>query len=142
MQLPALLAEVLQPAHFFVGPGEVLDWDHVARQEISWEIFRGQLLGPTQTRERRGFEMWNVYRLEAGRRSDEPLLSLKLDAEAGLVHVTRAIHCYAWEGYDAGGNVFLSRETQRWVNELVGTVDLKSFSDAEALRAELSGLLF
>ncbi|HVS35764.1 MAG TPA: hypothetical protein VMS17_09285, partial [Gemmataceae bacterium] len=54
----APLAEVIQPAHFYVGPDLVLQWDHVAAEEISWEIFRGRLLDPAHTRERRTFEAW------------------------------------------------------------------------------------
>ena len=69
------------------------------------------------------------------------MLSLKFDLVAGVVHVTRAIHCHAWEGYHAGDNVYLSRETQRWVNELVGSLDVARFSPA-TLTDELVGLLF
>src|SRR5947208_176843 len=57
-------------------------------------------------------------------------------------HITRAILCYAWEGYHAGDNVYLSRPTHKWVRELVGTISLDRFADADELRDELIGLLF
>lgn len=140
MVIEAILDDVIRPAHFFVGPGLELEWERWSAQEVPWELFRGQLLPPAQTRGHAVFDTWNVYRIEGGRRSDEPLLSLKLDRAAQVVYVTRAIHCYTWEGYHAGDNVYLSRETQRWMNELVGSVDLKR-SDA-ACRHDLINLLF
>src|SRR5262249_53423932 len=80
--------------------------------------------------------------LEDGQRSTEPLLSLKLDGNHRQLHVTRAIHCYAWEGYHAGDNVYLSRETRKWIRELVGTMDLKRFPSLHGLRDEVVCLLF
>src|SRR5207248_8939878 len=91
---------------------------------------------------RRRFEAWSIYRTDRGRAVVEPLLSVKLDASVGLIHVTRAIYCYAWEGYHAGDNVYLSRETQKWVRELVGTIHLDHFRDIEELRDELICRLF
>jgi hypothetical protein len=140
--LEEILDAALAPAHFFAGPDLTLAWDRQPRQERPWEIFRGQLLSANQTRASVAFEEWNVFRVEADERSDEPLLSLKLDRAANVVHITRAIHCHAWEGYHAGDNVYLSRETQRWVNELVGSVPLARFPDEHGLRDELAGLLF
>ncbi len=48
-----------------------------------------------------------------------PMLSVRLDVHAGVVHVTRGILCYVWEAYDAGDNVIQSREVQR-VDHRVG----------------------
>src|SRR5262245_37122614 len=102
--LHGLIGDVFQPAHFFLGPALSLEWDHLAAEELSWEVFRGRLLDPAHTRQRRTFEAWNVYLVSDGTRSPEPLLSVKLDEAAGHIHVVRAIHSYAWEGYDSGGN--------------------------------------
>src|SRR5262249_52759719 len=99
-------------------------------------------LDPAQTRMQRTFEAWNVFLIDAEGRSGEPLLSLLLDAGAGELHVTRAIHCYAWEGYHAGDNVYLSREVRKWVRELVGTIHLAQFSERIQLHDELVCLLF
>src|SRR5262249_21289948 len=46
------------------------------------------------------------------------------------------------EGYDAGGNVYLSREVPKWVNELVGSADLALLKNDDELRDELICLLF
>lgn len=137
-----LIADAVRPGHFFVGPATRLEWDHDPAEEISWEVFRGRLLDPAHTRQRRTFEAWNVYLIADGTRAPEPLLSVKLDAPAGQVHVVRAIHCYAWEGYDAGDNVILSRETKKWVRELVGTIDLAAFTSGDDLLDEIICQLF
>jgi hypothetical protein len=140
--LRLLLVDVLRPVHFFVDPSITLEWEYQPQVEESWEIFQGRLLDPAQTRRRQTFETWNVFLRDAGGRSAEPVLSLKLDRVAQRLHVTRAIQSHAWEGYDAGDNVFLGRETRKWVRELVGSIHLRLFSDANCLRDELIGLLF
>ena len=105
-----LAPEAMRPAHFYVGSGLTLEWEHIAAEEVSWEIFRGRLLDPAHTRERRVFEAWNVYQTGPEGRSSEPLLSLKWGAAAGRLYVVRGIDSYVHEGYDSGGGVFLSRE--------------------------------
>ena len=115
----ALIAELFRPEHFFLGADLEWKWEHVALEELVWEIFQGRLLDPAHTRQRRSFEAWNVY--QAG--AEEPLLALKLDAGAGHLHVVRGLDSYVWEGYDAGGNVYQSRERRKWVRELVARSD-------------------
>jgi hypothetical protein len=137
-----LAADVLRPEHFFAGPGLELEWEHVECEESSWEVFRGRLLDPAHTRQRRTFEAWNVYQRTPEGRSGEPLLALKLDMAAGELHVVRGLESYVWEGYDSGGNVYLSRERRKWVRELAGTVRLQAFPGADDLRDELMGQLF
>ncbi len=137
-----VIADVLRPAHFFASPAISLEWEHRPGAEEPWEIFQGRLLERAHTRQTRTFEVWHVYSAEGGKRSDEPLLAVKLDLAAGELHVTRGLLCYVWEGYHAGNNVYLSRETTRWVRELVGTVPLADLRDANELRAELTGRLF
>jgi hypothetical protein len=135
--LGPLIGDILHPSHFFVGPGKDLTEEYRPAEEIPWEIFKGRLLDRTQTTQRRSFESWNVHWVDAEGRSTEPIVAILFDAESGRLHITRAIYCYAWEGYDAGGNVFLSRETRKWVRELVGTVALDRFRTLEDLRDEL-----
>ncbi len=130
--------EVLAPAHFFLGGTWRLTWEHVPEEEIPWEIFQGRLLDAAQTRERRVFTSWNLYRDDAGTLSLEPLLSVKFAKDEGRLYVVRAIHSYAWEGYHAGDNVYLSREVKKWVRELAGTVELRDVQDADALRTLLA----
>lgn len=135
------IGHALSPAHFFVNGVSPL-WQDAGPEVIFWEVFRGRLLDAAQTRQQQTFAAWNVYLVEGGLTSAEPILSVKLDAAAGLVHVVRAIHSYAWEGYDAGGSVILSREVRKWVRELVGTIHLGRFRDLDDLRDELICLLF
>ena len=136
------MAEVIQPRHFFVRQPLVLDWQYSPSEEIAWKIYQGRLLEAAHTRLRQTFESWNVFCIEAGNQSAEPLLSLKLHAGSRQVYVTRAVHCYAWEGYHAGDNVYLSRETRKWVRELVGTIHLEQFLDPDDLRDEIICHLF
>src|SRR5712692_8960674 len=129
-EIRAVAADAVAPRHFFVGNGLELEWEHAPAENIPWEIYKGRLLDASQTRERRTFEAWNIYGIDETGRSTEPILSVKLDAETGQLHVVRAILCYAWEAYDAGDNVILSRETTKRVRELVGTVDpTQSYTD-------------
>jgi hypothetical protein len=137
----ALLTEMWAPAHFFTGPGLLLGWSCEAHEEIVWEVFRGRLLDPAHTRQRRRFIAWNLYAVTAAGRSDEPLLSLKLDEAAGELHVVRGIDSYAWEGYDAGNNVIRSRERRKWVRELAATLPLARFRDLEELADEVACVL-
>jgi len=139
--LRALLDEVFAPANFYVAPAlEVACFRE--NEEITWEIFHGRLLDPAHTREKQTFESWNLFQCTLGGRAMEPLLSLKLDQSRTRVHVVRGIESFVWEGYDAGGNVYLSREVRKWVRELVGTVDLSQFNTVGELRDELICELF
>lgn len=132
-----VIADVLRPEHFFVAPGLALAWEAGVEVDVSWEIFQGRLLDPAHTRLRHGFQAWQVFRVEDGQRSPEPILAVLLDAENEVVFVTRAMDSYAWEGYHAGDNVFLSRETRKWVRELVGAIPLCQFRAAADFRDEL-----
>jgi hypothetical protein len=114
----------------------------VERENAPWEIFQGRLLDSAHTRSVQSFEAWHIYRVGPEGRSGEPLLSVQWDADSGLVHVTRAIYCHVQEGYHAGDNVYLSRETEKWVRELVGTIRLADVAYREELRDELAGTLF
>jgi hypothetical protein len=131
----------MRPAHFF-APSLTFDWRHVEREEIFWEVFHGRLLDPAHTRRRRTFESWSLYLLSEAGRSDEPLLALQWDHEAGQLFVVRGIDSYVWEGYDSGGNVYLTRERRKWVRELTGVIPLKSFIQADELLDELICQLF
>jgi hypothetical protein len=132
-----LAAEAMAPRHFFVAPDLDLDWVHVPREEISWEVFRGRLLDPAHTRERAVFEAWSVYEKTPAGRSGEPVLSLKLDEARGMLYVVRGLECYVWEGYDSGGGVILSREVRKWVRELVATIRFEQFADLDELHDEI-----
>jgi hypothetical protein len=136
------MAEVLSPRHFFIGKTLRLEWEPPRVERIPWEIFQGRLLDRSHTTQQQCFESWNVFLVDDQGRSAEPILSLKLDVAAGRLHVVRAVRCFAWEGYHAGSNVYLSRETRKWVRELVGTVTLNRFHDLEELTDEVVCRLF
>lgn len=142
--LAALIGEMSRPAHFFLGPELELEWEHASEQEMVWEIFQGRLLDPAHTRQHRSFAAWKIYAASPQKedRPNEPILALYLDAEERQLHVVRGLDSYVWEGYDAGGNVYLSRERRKWVRELVHTLHLDHFPDLEELRDELACSLF
>jgi hypothetical protein len=138
----SLAKDVLRPPHFFVAPPNQIEVTHVDAEEVAWEFLHGRLLDPPLTSRRQTFEAWHIFLTDENGRSAEPVLSLRLDASAMQVHITRAILCYAWEGYHAGDNVFLSRETRKWVRERVGTIDLAHFNSLDDLRDEVICILF
>src|ERR1700730_17007610 len=82
------IAGAMRPAHFYIGRGIRLEWEHVAREEIRWQLFHGRLLDASQTRQQQAFEAWNVFRHDSEGRSAEPLLSVKLDADGQRLHIT------------------------------------------------------
>jgi hypothetical protein len=137
-----LAAELMAPAHFFVGPTLKLEWLHVPSTDVSWEVFRGRLLDSAHTRQRRCFTAWNAYQLTQEGRSEEPVLSLLWDATQGELHIVRGLDSYVWEGYESGGGVYLSRERRKWVRELAATIRLDQFHDLEDVRDELACRLF
>ena len=137
-----LIDDALRPANFFVGPRIKLDWSHLLGEKIAWEVFQGRLLDARQTREQASFESWNIHQLDDDRRADEPLLSVKLDLASGQIHVVRAIYSYVWEGYHAGDNVYLSRETRKWLRELIGTIAVERCARETDFRTQLTRLLF
>jgi hypothetical protein len=128
-----MIDEVLQPGQFFVAPPLHLAWDLARTEEMCWEVFRGNLLDAAQTRERRSFLGWHLRDAALS----GSVLSVKLDIPQRLIHVTRGFLCRHWVGYDSGGGVILSREEERWQQELVGTIPLAQFTDLETLRDEL-----
>ena len=139
-----LLAEMFRPAHFYLGAQLSLRWEHVAEQELVWEIFQGRLLDPAHTRCRRSFAAWTIHATRSASQDqpNEPLLALYLDDASRQLHLVRGLDSYVWEGYDAGGNVYLSRERRKWVRERVATLALDRFTEEEELRDELACALF
>jgi hypothetical protein len=133
-----IIDELMQPVHFFVAPGLRLHWTMARAEELPWEFFQGRLLDANQTRQRRRFLSWHITEERAG----EPLLAVRLDPNLATAYVTRGILCHAWEAYDAGGGVMLSREAQRWTRELVGAAELAQFPDTDELRDELVCLIW
>src|SRR3954452_14555236 len=112
VRLRELITELTGLANFVVTDPLRLTWEHRPEEELFWEVFRGRVLDGSMTRERRRVEAWNVHVLGGDvTPSVEPLVSVKLDATAGQLHVTRAVLVHAHEIYDAGGNVIETRET-------------------------------
>jgi hypothetical protein len=135
------ISELLQPAHFYAASSIQLEFENLTVEQTPWEILRGQLIPGHLTRNMEVFESWNVFMVRDGQRSGEPVLSVKLDAKHGQLHIVRGLLCWTWEGYHAGDNVYLSREVQRWVRELVRTFSIDALL-AENLSEELALWLF
>src|SRR5713226_7081388 len=89
-----VIAEAFRPGHFFVGKTLTSEWHYSPSEETAWEIYQGRLLDASHTRLWQLFESWSLFSVDAGIRSAEPILSLKLDARSRQLHVTRAILCY------------------------------------------------
>ncbi len=142
-QIRTAVTDALNPGCFFVAATDRLRIVHAANEEVVWEIFRGHLLDASRTRQRRVFESWNVFLAgPAGEAADVPRLSIKLDVDERRVYVTRNILMYGWEAYEQAPGVIASRPAQKWIPELVGTIDLPRFETVAALRGELSTYVF
>src|SRR5262245_12671257 len=131
-----LAADLLDRRHFH---GDwPLAWRHEPAERVRWEVYQGRLLDEAHTRQERTFESWNVHHASDDGLSPEPVLSLKLDATEGALHVVRGVESYVHEGYDSGGGVYLSRERRKWVRELIATFPLR---DEGTLRDEVASAL-
>ena len=111
-------------------------------EQTHWEVYRGHLLGEKQTRETAGFESWDFVLHSDEPCCDGPLLSVKYEAAAGRLHVTRNVLVHAWETWEPQPNVLESRPTQAWHRELVGTLELAGFSDNTVLENTLRECLY
>ncbi len=123
----AAVDQVLCPGCFFVAEGYALRIEHVALEETPWEVFRGHLLDPAYARSRARFASWHVY-LDGAERATVPLISLRYQAEPARVFVTRQILTHAFEAYEDAPGVILTRPVQKWVAELIGTIELTDLS--------------
>jgi hypothetical protein len=113
----ALLPRLLDMEHF-TSPGVRLAFAS-GPETIPWELFQGRLLPIAQTREARTFESWNAHQMLPDGPTPEPLVSLKLDAEAGRVFVVRGVEGEVWEGEGEGTIEGVRR--RRWVRELIAS---------------------
>jgi hypothetical protein len=133
-----VIDDAMQPGNFFAAPRLHLSWIAARSETVAWEIFRGHLLDAAQTRLSKTFLSWQAIQDEAS----EPTISVKLDVHGRLIHVTRGMLSYVWEGYDAGGGVIESREVTKWARELVGTIVLADYADLDSVHDELICLLW
>ncbi|MSU79154.1 MAG: hypothetical protein EXS16_13825 [Gemmataceae bacterium] len=130
-----MIDALIQPGSFFsTAPLSIV----AARAEtIPWEIFRGRLVPPTQTRQTRTFLAWSLF----GEDASEPLLSVKFDLRDRAVHIVRALLTYAWTAIDNAGGIE-STETIAWSRELVGSVALADVANLGELRDEIACLVW
>src|SRR5262249_40551355 len=129
----------VRPGHFYISPDRGLNWGFRPNERTHWELFRGRALDFTQTREQRSFKSWNVW---DGPTPGEPLVSVKFDVSAGQIHLTRSILCRAVEAYTGDNGTIMTREANRPVRELVGTIDLSRLASGSELHDELVSLIF
>src|SRR6516165_7228192 len=70
---------VLSPRAFSLTTELRLEAEHRDEARQRWEVFRGQLLDSAHTRQDKCFDEFNLFLIDTGSRSLEPLLSLKID---------------------------------------------------------------
>lgn len=131
--LEPVLAEALRHDHFRRGLGGSVFTSTPTRLTLRWEVFRGQLLDPAMTRQERTFLAWPICFGPASP-PHEPDMALLLDQEQGQLHCIRGLRIHGWEAYDEGGAI-LSRPVQKWVAELVGSIELTPALDTGTLAA-------
>jgi hypothetical protein len=138
--LPPLLSSLWQPAHFYLARGLRCAWQFEAEQTLPWELFRGRLLEPRQTRESRTFLAWNIFPVIGDVVGTSPLLSLLLDEAGKSIHVTRGVLSRVWRAIDAAGGIE-SEQVEEWVRELVGTLRADDFASREMFVTEVQILI-
>lgn len=137
-----MIDALMQPGNFIVDPQLQFTWIAARSETIPWEIYRGRLLPPSQTRQERTFLSWHVVQVRPSRIAPEPMISVKLDVHHQQIYVTRGIINYVWEGFESSGGVIDSREVIAWTHELVGAARLEEFEDLEPLRDEVMCLIW
>ena len=136
--LETILERALASGLFFVKRDHQLLFHPPREETITWEIFRGQLLDSRHTREQQAFLSYHVG-ISESEGAHLPLLSFRVTEST--IHVTRWLHLRIWEAFDDNGAIG-SRETERWVEELVGTASLAEFNDHDSLLQEVRLLVF
>jgi hypothetical protein len=131
------IQSALRPGNFFVAEPLHLRIEHHPQEVCRWEVFRGHLLDPAQTRLEKTFASWNLILDPPGR----SIISIRFDAEQQKVHVVRFVEVYGWEAYEDAG-VIQSREARKWNGELIGTIDLAELPGETRLAWALHRLLF
>ena len=136
-EVASAVEKALKPGCFFLAPGCKLRVSHEPREEILWELFAGHLLDETKTRLRKSFESWNIHFDD----SVAPVISVRYDQPEGRIHVTRNILTHVWAPYGEQPHVIQTRETQRWLPELIGTIELSLIADRFDLQQQISRLV-
>jgi len=134
--------QVLRSGCFFVAPGGDLQIEYHPAAACPWELYRGHLLGRSQTRLEKVFECWNVNVCHQEPSLSGPLLSVKFTSNERVIYVCRNILMLGWEASEEAGRAILGRETWKWTAELVGTIPLAGVSGEEELRRRLSRCIF
>src|SRR5436309_1714246 len=99
-EFDAVASRVIDADRFIIRPPMQLRWQGPVNEEVFWEMYHGRALDRTMTRQKQSFRAWNM--LVDG--ADEPLISIKFDCDAPMVHVTRAVLCHA-HAVSSTGNV-------------------------------------
>jgi hypothetical protein len=123
LDIAELVNRSLATGRFFVAPPYTLRIEHRPQETTPWEIFAGHLLDRSLTRQQQTFDAWHLYLDEASQAADVPLVSLRWQAPSQRLYVTRNILTHAHEAYESTPGVILTRPTQKWIQELVGTLD-------------------
>ncbi len=133
--------KALCPGCFFVAKPRRLRIEHVATEQVPWEIFRGHLLDPAHARESAEFETWNVFLDGSPEPGGAPLISIKWQRAGRRLYIVRQILSHGFEAYEDPPGVILSRPVHKWVSELTGTIELDRL-ESDALPAELARYVF
>ena len=138
--IEAAVRRALNPGRFFVAPPARLRVEHTADHTLAWEVFRGHLIEPAHTRQSIVADLWNLF-LDEESLSLAPLVSVIHETNAKRAYVTRQILVYGAEAYEESPGVIFTRDVQKWVRELVATIDVGEVA-ADALAEKLEqGLL-
>ncbi len=121
-QISASIAAACRPSRFFLSAGGQLRLVEETAVEVPWEIYRGHLLDPAQTRQTRSLDVWQLLFRWPDDDRDQPLIVLYYDRPEEVLFVARHILTHGWETFESAPNVIESRPAQLWRRELVATI--------------------
>jgi hypothetical protein len=133
VDLPAIIERALSPEHFFLASSAQLRVTRAQKEIRRWEVYLGHLLDPSLARNQATFQAWHVF-VDGEESATAPLISVLWDADGERVLVTRQILTHAFEAFEDAPSVILTRPTQKWTSELVGTLELTSVTADETER--------
>ncbi|MCS7046215.1 MAG: hypothetical protein NZO58_07655 [Gemmataceae bacterium] len=134
--------DLFRPCHWYVGPSLSVAFETEVAEDVPWEVYQGRLLMPEHARQRRRFTAWNLVQQTDAGPADLPLVSLKFDSAARMIHVVRGILSYVWQNQREETHIVAGTEVPRWVAELVGSVGVLEVDDLDELRDQLTCLLW
>ncbi len=141
-----MVEQSLQAANFFVAPSFQWRLEVLPHQTIRWEIFQGQLLGPSKTRREQTFTSWRVWIEPLDRATKlegtvpSPWLAVHWSESDATLYVVRYLLVNGWEAVESSPGVIVSRPARQWLPELMSSIRVSNVAVPASGPAESSSM--